>query len=198
MSTPHTWTDEKIFWQSRLFIVYNSCNDVSQRNLSRFILYLKTWVVLLPYMVLRGQLIVQCDFSRLKWPVKKLFGSLLFRACPARRGVTGGVSPGGRYLRRVTDSSTRPVMYQHTHDSANEGKASEAHLSVSPCSVSLTLFVCVVSTHQHFKWWEACGNGKAEHAYWVNEARSEASPFVKYRRKRKHQWQKWVEWELSE
>ena len=111
-----------------------------------------------------------------------------------RRGVPG------RYLRRVTDSSARPVMYQHRHDSANEGKASEAHLSASPCSVSLTVFVYVVSTHQHFKWWEACGNGKAKHAYWVNEARSEASlssPFLQYKKRRKHHWQKWIEWERA-
>ena len=196
MSSPHTWTPEKIIWQSCLFIVYNSCDDVSQRKLSPFILYLKTC----------GSFCSHTWCCEVSW-----LPSVTFRGwsgqwrscldpCYSVHVRHGGVWPRGvpgRYLRRVTDSSTRPVMYQHTHDSANEGKASEAHLSVSPCSVSLTLFVCVVSTHQHFKWWEACGNGKAEHAYWVNEARSEASPFVKYGRRRKHQWQKWVEWERA-
>ena len=196
MSSPHTWTPEKIFWQSCLFIVYNSCNDVSQLNLVHLFCI---WKLAVPSLAIHG-VVRSVDCPVWLFAVEVAGEEAVWiLVIPCMSGTEGCDRRGvpGRYLRRVTDSSTRPVMYQHTHDSANEGRASEAHLSVSPCSVSPTLFVCVVSTHQHFKWWEACGNGKAKHAYWVNEARSEASPFVKYGRRRKHQWQKWVEWERA-
>ena len=118
-------------------------------------------------------------------------------------GVTRGVSPGGTAASAAAWQTARPgrsctdIGMTRPMKEGPVKPTSPSHRAVSPPLSSFVL--CVVSTHQHFKWWEACGNGKAEHAYWVNEARSEAFALLplSVKKRRSIRGFEWVEWDRA-